>query len=279
MKSLHRMPESKQRVWEIDALRGFLILAVLINHLNITVNAFCINGYYNIDSSVWASVTDPLHVWFAYNADGVLQSAEWVITLREICTYPAVDLFFVISGVSCVFSRSSLKRGLKMLAGALIVSGFTKLLAIWTGNPNLFIRFGVLQCYAYCHIVYYFLLEKRKSRTLMLVAIPVFVIGYYLRYHPIYSEFSLLYPFGVCEIGAVGSDYWPVFPMLGWMLLGVVLGRRFYAETKSLMPFCPINKWTKSLQWLGKYSGQIYLAHIFIYTAVFCGAGWLLDLF
>lgn len=267
-----------ERVWEIDALRGFLILALLINHLNLTVHAFCVNGYYNIDSSVWASVTDPLHVWYTYDAEGLLKSADWVIVLRKICNMPAVDTFFVLSGISCIFSRNNLRRGLRMLAAAFVVSGFTKLLAIWTNEPIRFIRFGALHCYAYCQLIFYFLLENRKSYVLLLTAIPVFAIGYYLRYNPVYSNSALLYPFGIYETGAAGRDYWPIFPMLGWMLVGVILGRRFYSEKKSLWPNRWMMKMTRPLQWMGQHSGQIYLAHIFVYTAVFCGIGWIFGL-
>ena len=93
-----RLTEQKQRVWEIDAWRGFLILAVLINHLNMTVNKFCINGYYNMDSAVWASASDPLGVWYYYDVDGILRSAKWVTWLREHCTNPAVDTFLSSPG-------------------------------------------------------------------------------------------------------------------------------------------------------------------------------------
>ena len=153
----------RNRVWEIDAMRGFLILAVLINHLNLTVNAFCIDGAYNIDSEVWASFSDPLGVWYSYGADGVLQSAKWVTTLRETCTFSAVSAFFVISGISCLFSRNNLRRGVITLIAAYVLSAFTGLLAFWTDDPTQFIRFGVLHCYGYCQIIYYFLFEKRKT--------------------------------------------------------------------------------------------------------------------
>lgn len=269
----------RQRVWEIDALRGLLIFCVLCTHLYYTVDAFCIDGYYNIDSYAYVNATDPLHFWFDWGADGVIYKAFMTETLRSFCVRAGVDAFFVISGVSCLFSRNNLYRGLKMLAGAFLISAFTKLLAVWTGDPTRFIRFGVLQCYAYCHLIYYFLMEKRSDRVLMAVAAPALAVGYYLRYHPVFSDFALLYPFGIQENGAAGSDYWPIFPMLGWMLLGVVLGRHAYRERKSLLPNRTAVRLTKPLQWLGRYSGMIYVVHIVAYTAVFCGIGRLFHLY
>lgn len=267
----------KKRVWEIDAVRGFLILCLLLFHLNFTLDAFFVQGgYRNIDVEAFVKIADPLGLtWKEING-----SYKWCFLGKFFnpVNYSGVNLFFVISGISCIFSRNNLNRGVKMLVGAFIVSGFTKLLAVWTGDKTQFIRFGALHCYAYCHLIYYFLLEKRKSRTLLLVCVPIFLIGYYLRYNPVYSNISLLHPFGLYEKGTVSRDYWPIFPMLGWMLIGVVLGRCFYSEKKSLCNNTTIIKITRPLQWLGKHSGSIYLIHIFVYTGVFCGMGYLFGL-
>ena len=275
-----KTPEEKvQRVWEFDAWRGFLILAVLINHLNLTVNAFCINGYYHIDSSVWAAVSDPLGVWYSYDADGVLRSANWVLKLRETCTFPAVDSFFIISGVSCMFSKNNLKRALITLGAAAFVAAFTYGLSVWTGDGTRFIRFGVLACYAFCQLAYVYIFEKLDSKWLLLCVIPIFAIGYYLRYVGVQpTRLPIFYIFGVPQLGDMSSDYWPVFPMLGWFLIGVVLGRKYYKEKKTLLPVPWAEKLTRPLQWLGRYSGIIYVSHIVVYTAVFCGIGYIFGL-
>lgn len=268
----------KERVWEIDALRGFLILSMLAVHLYYTVDAFCIDGIYQIEPYRYVDATDPLHFWFDWESDGVIYRSFMPADIFEIWNKLGVDGFFVVSGISCLFSRNNLRRGVLTLIAAYVVSAFTKLLAIWTGEPTQFIRFGVLHCYGYCHIIYYFLLEKKKSKFIFPVALIAFIIGYYLRYNPIFAETSFLYPFGVYEIGVSARDYWPIFPMLGWLLCGVLVGRKFYFEKKSLFPTCFLNKWTGPLQFLGRHSGKIYVLHIFIYPAVFFGIGWVLNL-
>lgn len=265
---------TRERVWELDAMRGLLILCVLVIHLYYTVDAFCVNGYYNIDSYAYVNTTDPLHFWFDWGSDGKIYRAFLTPEFVSAWTHWGVIAFFAISGICCLFSRDNLHRGLIMLAAAFVFSGFTKLLAIWTQNPGQFIRFGVLHCYAYCHILYYFLFENRRSSTLLAAAAGVLLLGYYLRFHPIYLNTPLLYPFGIYESGAPSRDYWPIFPMLGWLLIGVVWGRHFYPERKTMFPDTPMKKWTRPLQYLGRHSGKIYLAHIFVYTAVFCGIGW-----
>lgn len=278
MKTKHTSNRST-RIWEVDALRGLLILCVLCTHLYYTVDAFCIDGYYNIDSYAYVNATDPLHFWFNWGNDGTIHKAFLSDQLRAAWVNAGVNGFFVLSGISCLFSRNNLHRGLKMLAAAFFISGFTKLLAVWTGDSSQFIRFGVLHCYAYCHLIYYFLLEKRSDKVLLAVALPSLVLGYYLRYRPVRVSVPWLYPFGFYEAGAAGRDYWPIFPMLGWLLLGVVLGRHLYAEKKSLLPDCTAAKWLRPLCWCGRYSGAIYVSHIVVYTAVFCGIGYLFQLY
>lgn len=276
--SENRLTKENQRVWEIDALRGFLILSVLVNHLIITVDAFCIYGYYNINAADWARFTDPLGAWFKTAADGTVSWTAWSGILRKFCTNPAVDTFFLLSGISCVFSRNNFKRALKVLAAGAFVTVFTFVLWQLTGDPSRFIRFGVLMCYASCQLIYIYFFEKRSNKTLLIAIIPIFAIGYFLRYHGLSIHSPLLYPFGVGEYGDLSSDWWPIFPMLGWLLLGAVIGRKFYSEKKTLWPNDIARRITRPLQFLGRHSGVIYLGHILIYTAVFCGIGFLFGL-
>ena len=268
----------KERVWEIDALRGFLILSLLAVHLYYTVDAFCINSIYRIDPYRFVEATDPLHFWFDWGADGIIYRSFLPADIFAAWNRLGVDGFFVISGISCLFSRNNLRRGVITLIAAYGVSLFTKLLAIWTGDPGQFIRFGALHCYGYCQIIYSFLFEKKKNKVILPVAIAALGVGYFLRYYPVSVDTALLLPFGFYENGVEANDYWPIFPMLGWMLLGVLLGRKFYLEKKSLFLKSCLDKLSRPLQFLGRHSGKIYLAHIFLYPGVFFGIGWIFNL-
>lgn len=272
--------KKQSRIWEIDAIRGWMIFCVLDYHLSRCVEAFCINGYYqNFDAVTFVKYYDPLHFWFRWNS-----ATGWGIGLLSegfihCYLYGGVDLFFVISGISCMFSRNNLKRSFILLGAGMFVALFTKGLAIWTGDPTRFIRFGVLFCYAFCQLIYHFLLEKRSNETLLFIAAFVLAIGYYFRYHGVEAtRLPIFYIFGVPQIGDQSSDFWPIFPMLGWFLVGVVFGRKYYPEKKTLLPVPLAEKLTKPLQWLGRHSGIIYVGHIVVYTAVFCGIGYLFHL-
>lgn len=276
----HALPEKKKRIWEIDALRGILILLVLCNHLQSTVEDFMIHGIYkNFDILRWIEITDPLNVWFQLGSDGIAIAAPWIDKVRSALTRPIVDLFFVVSGLSCVFSRNNLKSGLRILAGAGFISIFTWILTIITEDRYQFIRFGVLHCYALCHLIYYFMLEKASNKVMLIVVATSLIVGYTLRYLNLYSHYALLVPFGIREYGAVHRDYWPVFPMLGWFLIGVILGKRFYSKKETLLPSQSDRQWHRPLCFLGRYSGLFYCGHMVVYTVMFCGIGYIFDLY
>lgn len=267
------------RVWEIDALRGLLILCVLAYHLYFTINAFMINGYYKIDSLKYVAITDPLHFWFVTSDNGTIEFSAFPKFAVQYLQPLVVDTFFVISGIACIFTRNGRKNIIKLFIAALLVAAFTYGLSLWTGDPTRFIRFGVLMCYAFCHLIYEFLLKKRSNEFLFIIASISFAVGYYIRYHGVAAmRFPIFYIFGVPQIGDQSSDFWPIFPMLGWFLLGVVIGRKYYSEKKTLLPYKWPDKLTKPLQFLGRYSGIIYVSHIVIYTVVFCGIGYILHL-
>ena len=269
----------KPRVWEIDALRGFLTLGILLFHLYFTLDAFFVNGYYkNIDTSSFLSIMDPFGIFWAEGPNGKFYG-NFLGQYFDFINHSGVNLFFIISGISCLFSRDNLRSGIRLLFGAAYVSFFTKLLALYTGEPRQFIRFGALHCYAACHLIYYFFLEERNDKTQLSVSVFSLLAGYYIKRRGFFSEYALLVPFGIRENGVSMRDYWPIFPMLGWFLIGVLLGRRWYSEKKSRFPNIANKKWHIPLRFLGRNSGLIYCGHMVVYTVVFCGIGYIFDLY
>ena len=281
MSALHKKENKleKKRVWEIDALRGFLILSVLAYHLYMTVEAFCIDGYYNISSVNYVRFTDPLFFWFRMDEAGKIVRSVFPNFAVKYMQPLWVDIFFVVSGISYGFSRNNLKGGIRLLCAALFVSAFTKILVWYTGDESQFIRFGVLHCYAACHLIYYYLLEDRSDKAILLAAVISLILGYYLHQHPIYTNSALLVPFGIYEYGAIVRDYWAVFPMLGWFLFGVIIGRHWYKEKETRFPGQECRKWHKPLQFLGRHSGLIYCGHMVVFTILFCGIGHIFNLY
>lgn len=268
-----------KRIWEIDAFRGLLILCLLGYHLYQTVTAFCINGYYDIDSITYINRTDPLHFWYTISSTGEIQPGYFPYFAMKYLQPLCVNTFFVLSGISYRFSRNNLKGCVRLMCGAAFVSLFTFLIVLFTSNKGQFIRFGALHCYALCHFIHYLALENRSNRFLIITAFIIFALGYYLKLNPVQTKFALLVPFGFYEYGSIHRDYWPVFPMLGWFLLGVVIGRKYYSKKRTLFPKQNSYKWHRFFCFLGQYSGLIYCGHMVIYTVVFCGIGFIFNLY
>jgi len=227
----------------------------------------------------YVNATDPLHFWFRLAADGSFVPGVVPEFIIKYIQPTVVDIFFIISGISYKFSRNNLRGGLRLLLGAAFISGFTKLLVLYTGDENQFIRFGALHCYAACHLIHYYFLEQRSNQTLLLAAAVSLILGYYLKHNPMYSNSALLTPFGIYEYGIYMRDYWPVFPMLGWFLIGIVLGRKYYSEKVSLFPKQEDQNWHKPLCFLGRHSGLIYCGHMVVYSLVFIGIGHIFALY
>ena len=59
---------------------------------------------------------------------------------------------------------------------------------------------------------------------------------------------------------SAGGDHFGIFPCCGVILLGSYIGKKFYAERKSLLPKLD-GKWNIGLRWIGKRTAWIYLSH------------------
>lgn len=270
--------DNRQRVWEIDALRGLMIVCMLATHLYYCVDEFCIDGFYHINSYRWVEITDPLHFWFDWGEDGVIHQAFLTPEIQHLWILAGVDGFFFVSGVSCCFSRDNMRSTIRLLIAGCFMTLFTYGLYLWTGDSARFMRFGPLMCYAFSHLIFTLFFENRSSKTLIAVAIPVLVAGYLIRYVPICANTLLLFPLGIHPQNMTTGEYTPLLPMLGWILLGVVFGRRFYSTKKSLCPINKIDRATRWMQWFGRYSGYIYIGHILLYTFVFTIIGHFLNI-
>ena len=135
----------KQRIWEIDFLRGFLILFVIFDHFMWDVN--------ELGGSFSSSFGKKLYEWsVSYYTTGA--NATVFGGLREITRYSFVMLFVAISGVSSRFSKNNFVRGM-LLAGAGI--GFTLITVLLPliGIEGVYpIRFNVIHVLAICTLAF-----------------------------------------------------------------------------------------------------------------------------
>jgi len=215
----------RRRVDLIDALRGLAVVLMVMHH-------------------------------FAYDLVVYAGAPVWLFTnpVIDFFHYIFAGLFIFLSGVSYRFSRSNIKRGLRVLAAALLITAVTHLPFI--DAP---IIFGILHLLSFC-MLFYGLTRRlwdaipRKIAPILYIAL---IVGTAIAVsYPVKG--AGLWIFGWVQEGFYSADYFPLFPWLFVFLLGtwagayVVEGRLpawFYEFT---MPFFPA---------VGRRSFIIYLVH------------------
>lgn len=238
IKSLFGIHLSKRLFWEVDVLRGFALLFMVLVHF----------------------------IWDLFYFDLISLHPDDIFGLVFRPRY----LFLFLVGVSLFlsFSRGKkfeffLKRGLLIIFWGLLTSLFAWLLI------GELILFGVLHLIGFSVIVSYFLLSNRW--VVLCYSFLCFVFGWF------FSQFSS----DVLWLGLLGFDvngvsfvdHFPIFPWLGYVLLGFFVGSFFYSKKKRLFYLrdlsdrFPFN----FLGFVGRNSLVIYLVH----QPLFLGSFWI----
>jgi len=247
----------KKRVWEVDALRGICILLVIFDHMMLAVWHKDIFGG-QFTSKFMEGVTA-----FAVK--------YWNSGLRRSTHYFFVALLILLSGISTSFSRNNLKKSLKVLFFALLVTWIFVLsgtAGFGIGNIN----FGILHFLGVCGLIYAGLewlngkIVSRKPWWVFPVVLAVLGaalliagIGYVSNPLAAGDGFGVLKAVFVHTTDKFSSaDYWPLLPWAGFFLLGSALGKCVYRQKRSLIPIN--DKWVAPLTYAGRNSLWFYLA-------------------
>ena len=214
-------------MWLPDALRGLALLNMLAYH------AMYDWVYVFAHASSWYDIWSPgCHLWQQY-----------------ICWS-----FILLSGFSFPLARRPVRNGLLVAACAALLTAATVLFL-----PSESIWFGVLHLLGICMMIYP-LFRKLPTAPLAALALCIILIGYAITGLRVSAPF--LFPLGLVTDHFFSSDYFPIFPQLGWFLLGVVLGRTVYAEKRTLLPGNAQNFFLlRFFCWCGRQSLFIYLLH------------------
>lgn len=215
----------KNRIWELDALRGIFIIAVVFIHVMFDLDMF---GF--IDLSTWP---------------------DWYHFIQE---YGGI-LFILISGICITLGSKHIKRGLVVLGAAAIVSVITYVM----GDPRNYIFFGILHLMAFCMLTYPL---YRRLPTAVLFILGAIIIGFGFYFETIRIDSEYLFWLGLMSPYFAAGDFFPIFPNLGFYMIGVVLGRTLYKDKKSKLPGFPNDNFIiKTFSWLGRNSLFVYLGH------------------
>ena len=179
--------------------------------------------------------------------------------------------FILLCGLCCRFSRSNLKRGLKLTGAAALVTLAT--LAMRLFGMDEAIWFGVLHFLA-CAVLLFAPTQKLFDKvslkipawTQFIFFMIVFLVWYIVPPPLPHSENFLLFTLGFPSLTLRSADYFPLFPWLFLFLAGTAVG--VYAQ-QGRFPHWMEKPRVPPLRWLGKHSLLIYLLHQPVLMGIF----------
>jgi len=221
----------KKRIWELDAFRGLCVLGMVAMHL-----VYDVVVLYRLVQWEYPPVLS-----FAAQWGGVL--------------------FILISGISATLGSHSVRRGLTVFGCGMVITAVTAgMYLLRLADKSIIIYFGVLQCLGVCMILWGGL--KKCPTWLLAAAGVIFAAVGLMIYNVVLVDFPWLMPLGFVYPGFASSDYFPIFPHLGFFLLGAVIGRTVYGKKESLFPGVnQRNPVIRFLMLVGKFSLPVYMLH------------------
>ena len=228
----------KQRIWELDALRGLFILGMVIVHL-----------IYDLQSFLGLSVL----------ADNPI--FDFVLSWGGV-------LFFLLSGICVTLGHHPIRRGLIVFGCGLVVSAVTYgLYALDFAGKGMIIYFGVLHCLGVCMLLWP-VFKWIPWPITALSSLTMAVVGVLI--DPIWFNSNLwLIPLGFKPKGFVSSDYFALLPFLGFFLMGALVGKFAYKNKTTLFPKINTkNPLISFISLLGKWSLPIYMLHQPVLTGI-----------
>ena len=242
----------RERFWEIDALRGIAVVAMVLYHFSYDLAYF---GLFDV---------------------GFFRSGLGLNTGRLIG-----GSFIFLAGLSLTLSygratvarpsggklfRKYLSRGLRIFSYGLVITLLT-----WIFLPNEMIVFGILHLIGASIILAYpFLTLKIPNVVLGAACIAV---GFLLRDLDVDSPWLVW-------LGTDPTffmlDYWPIFPWFGVMLFGIAAGNTLYGDRrKQATPPTPSPQAVRPLAFLGRHSLVVYLVHqpVLLAALILLGVG------
>lgn len=220
----------KQRIWELDALRGLCVAGMVAVH-------------------------------FVFDLVSLFGVVDWEYnTLFTFIMNWGGVLFLLISGICATLGTRSVRRGIIVFACGMLITAVTVgMYLLHMANRIIIIYFGVLHCLGICMMLWYFL-KRLSAKVLGILGAVMAAVGLWLK--TITVDFPWLIWLGLTTPTFATADYFPLFPYLGFFLLGACIGRTVYRGQKTLLP--QVNTQTALIRFFtfcGKHSLIIYLLH------------------
>lgn len=239
------------RIWELDFARGVCILLMVMDHALYDL-AF-------IFRYQWFGRGEGTGFLFWLAEIARTEYFPWI--LRDIVWAVAVFTFVFLCGLSCSFSHSNLKRGLRLAGIAILLTLFTfGLDMVFDQTDRYTIRFGILHMLS-ASILLYCLLAKLKPALLAVIAFATIGIGFYYSNQPLETSFAPAAVLVRSTADFYSADYFTLFPWFGFFLLGAILGPILYKKRTSHFPGGAGKGWHRPILFAGRTSLIVYVVH------------------
>ena len=219
------------RFIELDLFRGFAITGMIFFHVMWDLNYF---GLVSLDNGLYG----------------------WGRMF--------VPVFLVLVGI-CLTLASARKTTKQLLLRGAEIFGLGMIITLTTliFMPERPILFGALHCIGLSIILSVPLLRLRYYN--ITIATAIILTGFFTWLPHVKNPNALQLAVGIHQHGVWNYtiDYFPLFPWLGVVLLGVALGNLLYKNGERRFPFPDISRYmpARLFSWLGRHSLLIYLAH------------------
>ena len=216
----------KDRIFELDALRGIAILCMVAVH-------------FFMDFALSSGNEPAPPVQFMLNWGGLF--------------------FILLSGVCATLGHHPIRRGLVVLAAGMVCTLATLLMPVLGLGETLIIRFGILHFLGIAMLLTP-LLNKLPVPWLLPVAAVLILLGFWV--DTLQTGYTFLFPLGLRYPGFSSGDYFPLLPNLGYYMAGLFIGKTVYKNKTTRLPrvkadCLPI----RVLCFCGRQSLWIYLLH------------------
>lgn len=203
------------------------------------------------------------HTFFVFHYVGIIIPVNTNILPLDILGTFVRFSFLLLVGIALFISKKrggnfhlrQMKRGIVVLCGALFVSLFT----IFFIKERIVI-FGVLHLIAVSILLLQFVADKKNAA--LFIAMFVFLFSFAAQ--TISGPPSiLLHILGFKNQGFYTLDYFPIFPWMAVIALGIYLGNIIYKKNRSILNLSRISNWraVRFTSFLGRHAFIFYMIH------------------
>lgn len=214
------MNKKAERIWELDLIKGIALLIMIYFHV-----IYDLKEIFHLSFSYQSGIN-----YYIGKAGGIL--------------------FIFAAGISSSLTRSNIKRALKLLAIALVITVITHLY-----DPKIGIKFGILHFLGVSILIAPLMLRLNKYILLVLGTAIIAVTPYI---SVIKLSHNFLFIVGLTTSSFVSSDFYPMIPWFGVFLYGLAAGKSFYINKKSIIT---LRLGENLLALAGQHTLLIYLLH------------------